>query len=71
VSSLRDDVARRFGVQPACEPGGHVGRPAAYRWWPVALLRAYHPGNGADAVSGDGLAEHGVVERMHLGTPVW
>jgi len=54
---LRDDVTRRFGIQPACDPGRHVGGPAAYRGWPMALLRAYHPGNGADAVSGDGLAE--------------
>jgi hypothetical protein len=34
----------------------------------VALHRAYRPGNGANAVSGDDLAEHGLIERMHGGS---
>jgi hypothetical protein len=36
----------------------------------MAPLRAYRPGNGANAVSGDDMAEGDVVQRMHWGTPV-
>jgi hypothetical protein len=67
ASGLRDDVARRLGIQPAGNAGRHVGGAAAYRWGSVALLRTYRPGNGTDALSGDGLTECDVIERMHLG----
>jgi hypothetical protein len=69
--SSGDGAACDVGVQPVRHTRDRVGGATAYRRGPVAARRVFRPGNGADAVCGDGLGVDVVVERVHGGSLVW